>query len=70
MDDHTVRLNLLNADITLIPGMSDYPALIVHPSYDPAVGLVAAPIGTGPFVLDSYEVADRAVVSRRESGWS
>ena len=69
IDDHTIQLNLVNADITLIPGMSDYPALIVHPSYDPAVGLVAEPIGTGPFVLDSYEVGDRAVVSRRDSGW-
>ena len=69
IDDHTIQLNLNSADITLIPGMSDYPSIIVHPSYDPTVGLAAAPIGTGPFVLDSYEVGDRAIVSRRDGGW-
>ncbi len=35
-DSHTVVLNLHSSDITLIPGMADYPAPIVHPSYDPA----------------------------------
>ena len=32
VDDMTVRLNLPNPDITLIAGMADYPAAIVHPS--------------------------------------
>ena len=68
IDDHTVQLNLLAADITLIPGMSDYPALIVHPSYDATVGLVDAPIGTGPFELESYSVGGSAKVKRRENG--
>ena len=68
IDDHAVRLNLLNPDITLIPGMSDYPALIVHRDYDPAVGLARAPVGTGPFELVSYEIGDSASVKRRENG--
>ncbi|MEL6463716.1 MAG: ABC transporter substrate-binding protein [Pseudomonadota bacterium] len=68
VDSHTVRLNLEQADITLIAGMSDYPALIVHRSYDPAVGLVDAPIGTGPFELVNYEIGGRAEVKRRENG--
>ena len=68
IDDHTVRLNLPQADITLIPGMSDYPALIVHRDYDPNVGLVAAPVGTGPFELVKNEIATMASVKRRENG--
>ena len=68
VDSHTVRLNLEQADITLIAGMSDYPALIVHRDYDPSVGLAAAPVGTGPFELVSYEIGGRAEVKRRENG--
>lgn len=69
VDDMTVRLNLINADISLIAGMSDYPGLIVHRDYDPQVGLLEAPVGTGPFELVSSDVGTRAEVRRRESGW-
>lgn len=68
IDEHTVRLHLNRPDITIIPGMSDYPALIVHRDYDPQVGLVNAPIGTGPFELVSNKISDSAVVKRRENG--
>lgn len=69
VDSHTVKLNLLEPDITIIPGMSDYPALVVHPDYDPAKGLVKEPIGTGPFELVNYEVGSSATVKRRDGGW-
>ena len=69
VDDYTVRLNLINPDITLIPGMADYPALIVHPSFDRNGVLDDAPIGTGPFELVSNEIGTKAVVKRRETGW-
>lgn len=68
VDSHTVRLNLLQPDITLIAGMVDYPALIVHSSYNAQVNLVDAPIGTGPFELVSNEIGTRADVKRRENG--
>ena len=75
VDDLTVRLTLPVPDITIIPGISDYPALIVHREFD-AMGadLAANPIGTGPFVLDSIEIGSRASVSRRPAdgpggGW-
>ncbi len=47
-DDLTVVLKCSAPDITIIPGMADYPAQVVHQSYtggDPADN----PIGTGPF---------------------
>ncbi|MDF1855798.1 ABC transporter substrate-binding protein [Pseudooceanicola sp.] len=49
VDDTTVKLTCAAPDITLIPGMADYPAHVMHPSYngeDPADN----PIGTGPFL--------------------
>ncbi|MCB1409168.1 MAG: ABC transporter substrate-binding protein [Rhodobacteraceae bacterium] len=63
VDDHTVRLNLSAPDIALIVSMADYPAAIMHPSFngdDP----VAEPIGTGPYRPVSYEPGIGAVVER------
>jgi len=69
VDDMTVKLTLPNPDITLIPGMADYPALIVHPSYADNPDPSANPIGTGPFELVEWNVGTNATVKRRESGW-
>lgn len=70
VDDYTVKLTLLASDISLIAGMADYPALLVHPSFDETGRDFAGnPIGTGPFELVSHAVGDRAVLRRRESGW-
>ncbi|SFN53747.1 peptide/nickel transport system substrate-binding protein [Roseovarius lutimaris] len=68
VDDYTVRLNLPRPDITLIAGMSDYPALIVHRSFGDDSDLAATPIGTGPFELVSLEIGNSAEVKRRENG--
>lgn len=69
VDDHTVQLKLLSSDITIVPGFVDYPALIVHRGYEEmGSDLVKNPIGTGPFELVSYDVGNRVVVKRRESG--
>ncbi|MDH3228285.1 MAG: ABC transporter substrate-binding protein [Alphaproteobacteria bacterium] len=70
VDDYTVRLKLQEPDITIIPGVADYPALIVHRDFEKNGGdLKALPVGTGPFVLESFEVGIKAKVKRRESGW-
>ena len=70
IDDHTIRVNLPSADISLIAGISDYPALIMHPSYDgsddPAKALA---IGTGPYELADYQSGKRAEIVRRSSNW-
>ncbi|WP_306118429.1 MULTISPECIES: ABC transporter substrate-binding protein [unclassified Roseitalea] len=68
VDDHTVKLMLPRPDITLIAGMTDYPGLIVHPSYAETGELASNPIGTGPFELVSFAVGDRAEYKRRENG--
>ena len=56
VDAHTVRLNLPKADISLIAGMADYPAAIVHPSHS-ADTMLSNPVGTGPYLPESLEVA-------------
>ena len=42
VDDLTVRLALPAADISLIAGMADYPAMIMYPGYDGSADPVAA----------------------------
>ena len=69
-DSHTVKLSLPGPDITLIAGFTDYPALIVHRSFDPAGDLVAQlNIGTGAFDIEHWEPGVRARLVRREGYW-
>lgn len=69
VDDNTVKLTLSESDISIIANFTDYPGLIVHPSFETTGGdLVKNPIGTGAFELVSYDVGSKAVVKRRENG--
>ncbi|MEM8838047.1 MAG: ABC transporter substrate-binding protein [Pseudomonadota bacterium] len=71
IDDHTLALNLVRPDITLIPSLSDYPALVVHRDFERLHNSdhVSHPIGTGAFELASHVVDGKAVFKRREEGW-
>ncbi len=70
VDSHTVKLSLPASDITLIAGMTDYPALIVHHNFDPDGDLMAQfNIGTGPFKIEHWEPGVRALVVRRDGYW-
>jgi len=60
---HTVKLNLPVGDITLIPGMADYPAAVYHKDYD-FNNALEKPLGTGPYKLESLEVGVKAVLVR------
>lgn len=62
VDDHTVRLNLPGPDISLIAGMADYPAAIMHSSFQ--TNDFTANIGTGPYLLTTLEVGVKAVLER------
>ena len=69
VDDHTVKLKLAAPDIAIIPGFTDYPALVVHRDFDKdGADPIKKPIGTGAFELVSYAVGAKAVVKRRENG--
>lgn len=70
VDSHTVKLMLLKPDITIIPGMTDYPALIVHRDFEKnGSDLKTKPIGTGPFLLEKFEIGIVAKVKRNPDWW-
>lgn len=70
VNDHTVKITLPSADISLIAGMADYPAMIMHRSYDGGDDpMKALAIVTGPYELVDYQVEVRAEVRRREGWW-
>ncbi len=62
-DDLTVTLHLSAPDITVIANMSDYPAAVVHSSYDGGDPF-AHGIGTGPFRPVSLTVGASCVLDR------
>ncbi len=66
VDSHTVKLMLPKPDISLIPGMADYPAAITHASFDPEK-MMENPIGTGPYLPESLEVGVKSVLVRNEN---
>ncbi|WP_187972165.1 ABC transporter substrate-binding protein [Aquibium microcysteis] len=69
VDDMTVKISLTKPDIALIPSLTDYPALVVHRSFDETgANFAKDPIGTGPFELVSYDVGQKVVYKRRENG--
>ncbi len=65
VDSHTVKLKCNAPDITIIPGMADYPAAIVHSSFD-ANNMLANPVGTGFMIPESHEVGVKGVLVRNE----
>jgi peptide/nickel transport system substrate-binding protein len=69
VDDYTVKLKLEKPDITIIPGVSDYPGLVVHRNFEKdGKDIVKHPIGTGPFELVSFAVGSKATLKKRTNG--
>ena len=65
VDSHTVQLNCSSSDITIVPGMADYPASIVHSSHSPET-MLSNPVGTGYMLPESHEVGVKSVLVRNE----
>ena len=63
VDDNTVKLALSVSDIAVIINMADYPACVVHQSYDggdPSVN----PIGTGAYLPTQNDVGVKQVLTK------
>lgn len=70
VDDATVRIHMPRADITLVAGLTDYPALIMHRSYDGEPDpMKALAISTGPCELVRWDPAVAAEVKRKDKAW-
>jgi peptide/nickel transport system substrate-binding protein len=52
----------------VIANLCDYPALIVHRSFDGSQPISDVPIGTGPWQLVEHDVGVRSVSERRSDG--
>ena len=63
VDERTVKLNLATANIAIIADVTDYPAAVVHQSYDDGdfMGEGQA-IGTGPYLPESLDVGVKGVL--------
>jgi len=66
VDDLTVRLNLSEPDVAVVPNLADYQAAMVHQSFN-AAEMISNPIGTGPYIPTLYEVGVRAEMVRNEN---
>ncbi len=63
LDDHTLQLHLATPSVAIIADISDYPAAVVHRSFnggDP----VENPLGTGPFLPEHYDTGLRGALVR------
>ena len=70
VDDATVRIHMPRVDITLVAGLTDYPALIMHRSYDGEEDPIKAlAISTGPCELVSWSPSTGAEVKRKTAPW-
>jgi peptide/nickel transport system substrate-binding protein len=68
VDPLTVHLKLSAPDITIIAGMADYPAAVVHASYDN--GDPTKTPGTGPYLPETNDVGVRQVLAKNtEHPW-
>ncbi len=66
VDDHTVRLNLNQAELSIPENLYNYPTAIVHRRFSEEGGdLSKNPIGTGPFELAEFTIGQQAVLRRR-----
>ncbi|WP_170764566.1 ABC transporter substrate-binding protein [Ruegeria lacuscaerulensis] len=65
VDGHTVKLSLPNSDISLIAGMADYPAAIVHSSFTESD--LTNNIGTGPYLIEELLIGEKCTLVRNEN---
>jgi peptide/nickel transport system substrate-binding protein len=66
VDDHTVRLHLNSAVLSMPENLYNYPTAIVHRNFEADGGDFSKnPIGTGPFELADFAVGERCVLRRR-----
>lgn len=67
IDDHTVRLNLKSAVLSIPENLYNYPTAIVHRNFEKEGGDISKnPVGTGPYTLAKFKVGEIAVLKKRQ----
>jgi peptide/nickel transport system substrate-binding protein len=64
VDDATVQLNLSASDIAVVPNLADYPAAVVHGSFQDGQDPSTNAVGTGPYIPQEVAVGQKAVLVR------
>ena len=64
VDDMTVKLMLSAPDIAVVPNLADYPAAVVHATFQDGQDPSTNPIGTGPYIPQEVSVGQKAVLVR------
>jgi peptide/nickel transport system substrate-binding protein len=64
VDDHTVKLKLTKAVLSVPEDLYNYPTAIVHRSFKPPFD--ANPIGTGPFEVAEFAVGDKCILKKKK----
>ena len=68
VDQYAVKLNLKKPEIAVPEHLFHYPALIMnHRTFQG--DFTKAPVGTGPYTLETYRPGERAVVKARKDYW-
>jgi ABC-type transport system substrate-binding protein len=70
VDSHTVRLNLNRPELSIPENLYNYPTAIVHRRFSDEGGdLSKNPVGTGPYELTKFAIAERAELTKRKGGY-
>lgn len=70
VDDHTVRLNLKSAVLSIPENLYNYPTAIVHRNFEKEGGdLTKNPVGTGPYALTEFKVGEIAILKKRKEAY-
>jgi peptide/nickel transport system substrate-binding protein len=67
VDDYTVRLHLTKAVLSAPEDLYNYPTAIVHRGFQKPFS--ENHVGTGPYQLAEFAVADRAILKRRDGDY-
>jgi len=68
VDNHTVRLNLKSAVLSIPENLYNYPTAIVHRNFEKEGGdLSKNPVGTGPYTLSEFKIGEIAVLKKRNA---
>ena len=70
VDGHTVRLHLNRPELSIPENLYNYPTAIVHRRFsDEGGNLSKNPVGTGPYELTQFAIAERAELTKRSGYW-
>ncbi|MBC7479636.1 MAG: diguanylate cyclase, partial [Pseudorhodobacter sp.] len=64
VDDFTVQLKMSLSDVAVVANLSDYPAAVVHSSFEDGADPSVNPIGTGPYVPGEIMVGQKMTLVR------